>query len=308
MTLLLALLAAAAPPIALDWPVACAPGRDCHVQNYVDDRPGRGVLDAGCGERSYDGHDGTDIRLPSMVEQRAGVAVRAAATGTVLRARNDAPDGQRIAGQECGNGVVIDHGGGWETQYCHMAQGSIAVAAGQKVAAGTMLGRIGLSGQTEFPHLHLTVRQNGKPVDPFAWGAPAGQCRGGRSLWRTPVAYRRGAVLLAGFAAGPVTLASVQEAGEAPQPRPARDRPLVAFVEAIGLEAGDVQRVRVVAPGGAVIAENMAAPLDRAKAQWVIFAGKKAPPGGWPAGEYRASYELLRGGKPATARSFSIRL
>jgi D-3-phosphoglycerate dehydrogenase len=48
-----------------------------------------------------------------------------------------------IAGRECGNGVVIAHEDGWETQYCHMRRGSVAVQPGERVARGQTLGLVG---------------------------------------------------------------------------------------------------------------------------------------------------------------------
>ncbi len=315
--MLLALLAAAAaigaPPLA--WPVACTAGVDCAIQNYPDDDPGPGVRDAWCGARSYDGHDGTDIRLDSLARMRAGVAVTAAAAGRVLRVRDGIADRSirepgglaAVRDQECGNGLVVDHGGGWETQYCHMRQGSIAVRPGQRVAAGTILGRVGLSGQTEFPHLHLTVRRDGKAIDPFAYGAAPGQCRGGRSLWVAAPAHVAGAVLVAGFAAGPVTMAGVQDLGPAQQPRPGREAPaLVAFAQAIGLEAGDIQRIVLRDPAGRVIADNRAPPLPRPQAQNLLFAGRKRPPEGWAPGRYEAEYSVTRAGRPVIRRRFGV--
>jgi hypothetical protein len=253
--------------------------------------------------------------VSSMAAQRRGVNVLAAAAGTVLRARDgvadrsirDAPAGA-TAGQECGNGMVIDHGGGWETQYCHLARGSVVVRPGQQVQAGAVLGKVGLSGDTEFPHVHLTVRNNGKAVDPFAWGAPAGACRAGRSLWAATPPYREGEVLVAGFAGGPVTMAQVQDAGAEPTPRPGRGTALVAFVQAIGLQGGDVQRLLVQGPDGAVVADNRAPPLDRDKAQTLLFSGRKAQPGGWQAGKYRAAYSVTRAGKVVVARAWDITL
>lgn len=306
-----ALLAAAAPVLAL--PVACTPGRDCWIQSYPDADPGPGARDFACGPRTYDRHDGTDIRIPSLAAMRAGVAVRAAAAGTVLRVRDGVVDrsvreAPFAGGQDCGNGLVIDHGDGFETQYCHMAQGSLSVRPGQRVAAGAALGRVGLSGNTEFPHLHLTVREGGRAVDPFAYGAAAGSCSAGRSLWAQTPAYRRGEVLVAGFATGPVTLDAAQAMGAAQQPAPTRPMPLVAFVQAIGLEGGDVQRLVVTAPGGAVVADNRAAPLDRDKAQTILFAGRRPPGGSWPAGRYAARYTVTRGGREIIAHSFGIAL
>lgn len=50
-------------PITLSLPIACTPGTDCWVVNYVDLDPGPGRRDYRCGEMSYDGHKGTDIGL-----------------------------------------------------------------------------------------------------------------------------------------------------------------------------------------------------------------------------------------------------
>ena len=314
--ILLALLAealSASTPPALTFPVVCRLGEECAVQNYVDDDPGASVKDFACGERSYDRHDGTDIRLTSMVRERAGVAVVAAAAGTVLRMRDGMVDisvRERpfAAGQDCGNGVVVDHGGGWETQYCHMARGSIVVRPGQALKAGTPIGRVGLSGNTEFPHLHITVRQGGKVVDPFAWGAAPGQCRGGRSLWATAVPYRAGEVLVTGFSAGPVSLAQAQEQGDLAGERPGTATPIVAYVQAIGLEGGDVQRLTLTGPDGAVLATNEAAPLDRAKSQYILFAGRKPLPRGWTRGTYRGDYSVARAGRVVLTRTFQFAL
>ncbi|KRB81312.1 peptidase M23 [Sphingomonas sp. Root710] len=314
------LLGAAGDVPELILPIACKLGVSCAVQNYVDVDPSPGVKDFHCGQRTYDKHGGTDIRLQSMAQQKSGVAVLAAATGTVLRVRDGVPDisvkerGQAsVDNAECGNGVVIAHAGGLETQYCHMAKGSISVKPGQKVAAGAPIGKVGLSGNTEYPHLHITVRKDGARADPFALGAKPGQCDGGRNIWAASsglnTGYQGGQVLNAGFATGPVTMAMAMERGESQEPRPSRSGPaLVAFVQSIGLQQGDVQRLSVTAPGGAGFAENRAQPLDRDKAQTILFAGKKRPAAGWPAGRYVAHYSVERGGRTVIDRRFAITL
>ena len=68
-----------------------------------------------------------------------------------------------LDGKECGNGVVIAHDQGLETQYCHLKQGSISVKVGDTVQVGDVLGEIGLSGRTQFPHVHVSVRHKWKP-------------------------------------------------------------------------------------------------------------------------------------------------
>lgn len=309
--------AATAQEISLRPPVACEIGRDCFVQHYVDRDPSPAAQDYQCGTLTYEGHDGTDIRVPTMAAQKAGVQVLAAADGKVLRVRDEIADvsiadsgRDSVDNLECGNGAVVDHGGGWQTQYCHMAKGSMAVRPGDTVKAGDTLGRIGLSGMTEFPHLHFTLRKDGKVVDPFAFGADAKSCGGGRSLWEpataATLAYRAGSVLNKGFAEGPVTMATV-ESGEIAVPN-TRSAALVAYVRAIGLKGGDTQTLTLVDPDGKKLADNTPAPLDRDKAQWVLFSGIKAPPGGFRPGLYRAVYRVEREGKPAIEEAFGVSL
>ena len=181
--------------IVLDLPLACELGRSCEIQQYVDHDPSTAARDYQCGTLSYDGHNGTDFRLPTRSAQRAGVNVLAAADGVVARVRDGMEDIARAAtgapavgNRLCGNGVVISHADGWETQYCHLAQHSVRVRPGQRLSAGTPLGQVGLSGATVFPHLHFTVRHKGAIVDPFAFGAPADSCGGGAPLWRPALA------------------------------------------------------------------------------------------------------------------------
>ena len=300
---------AAADPPRLQIPVACEVGRTCFIQNYLDQDPSPESKDFACGTLTYDGHNGTDFRVPTLKSQ---VDVLAAADGRVLRARDDVPDvsvrasGRReaVQGTECGNGLVVAHADGLETQYCHMAQGSLRVKPGDAVKAGQPIGRVGLSGLTEYPHLHLTVRQGGRVVDPFASGAPPGSCGGGASLWAVPLPYEPSAVLNVGFATGPVTSEAVEsgEVGAAP----GADAPaLVAFARAIGLRAGDVGEIVLKDPSGAVLAEKKAEPLDRPKAQVLLFVGRRRPPSGWAKGAYQATYTVRRDGRIVLERSFA---
>jgi murein DD-endopeptidase MepM/ murein hydrolase activator NlpD len=300
-------------------PVACQIGQTCFVQHYVDQDPGPGARDYQCGSLSYDGHNGTDFRLPSAAAQTAGIDVLAAADGKVLRIRDGMEDvsiragGQEsVDGSECGNGAVITHAGGWETQYCHMAQGSVSVRPGDEVRAGQKIGRIGLSGMTEFPHLHFTVRQNGRVIDPFALNARSGACGSGTAIWdeaaSRALAYRPIALINAGFAPSPVTMEGI-ESGGAERARPDLKAPaLVAFIRAIGLKARDVQKLSLVDPTGAIIAENKAKPLDRDKAQWMMFGGVRRPASGWRPGTYRARYTVERNGATAFDQGFTIDL
>lgn len=67
-------------------------------------------------------------------------------------------------GQMTGNMVIIDIGGGNYAQYGHMIPGSIAVAVGQHVTAGQVLGLLGNSGNSDAPHLHFQLGTNSTSI------------------------------------------------------------------------------------------------------------------------------------------------
>lgn len=311
-----AAMAEEAPVFAL--PIACELGSSCVIQNYVDVDLSSASRDYQCGTRTYDGHNGTDFRLPSMAAQQAGVDVLAAAAGRVVRRRDGIPDvSVRSAGEaavrdvECGNGVVIEHAAGWQTQYCHLARGSLRVEVGDRVAARQPVGRVGLSGLTEYPHLHFIVRHRGATIDPFAYEASPQSCGGGHMLWepglRPQLAYRPRWALNTGFSTGSVTMAAL-ESGQTEQ-QPGIDAPaLVAYARGIGLKAGDIQTIVLSGPSGQVLAKHQAEPLARHQAQSLIFAGFRKPPAGWSQGTYRAKYLISRDGSTVFERDFEILL
>jgi murein DD-endopeptidase MepM/ murein hydrolase activator NlpD len=186
----LAAIPAKAPELGL--PLACIPGADCWAVRYVDHDTGPTAADYSCGVLSSDGHDGTDVAIADPARMREGVPVLAVANGTVRRVRDgvaDQPAHGRLdhdfAGLNCGNGVVVEHAGGWETQYCHLRSGSVRVGPGQSVAAGQAIGLVGMSGEANFPHVHLSVRRDGVAIDPFTGGAMTEPCgQPGAPLWR----------------------------------------------------------------------------------------------------------------------------
>ena len=63
-----------------------------------------------------------------------------------------------------GKSVYIDHGGGLITMYFHLD--TIAVAEGEDVTRGQVIGTVGSTGRSTGPHLHFGVRWLGARVDP----------------------------------------------------------------------------------------------------------------------------------------------
>lgn len=302
---------AQAGPPRFALPIDCRPGESCFIQQYPDHDPGPGAQDWTCGPLSYDGHDGTDFALPSRLAMEEGVAVLAAAPGTVAALRDgmedtpvDAHDAPDITGRECGNAVLLDHGFGWQTLYCHLRRGSVAVRRGQRVAAGERLGLVGLSGATAFPHLHFEVRRNGRAVDPFLPGG--GACgSGGPTLWAETPDYLPGGLIAAGIAPFLPAYADVKAGLPAPLRLPPDTPALVLWAYAFGGRAGDVLRFRLAGPAGPLLEQSMA--LDRPLAQYFRAAGRRRPgPEPWPTGIYAGDVTLLREGEEIGRAAFEV--
>ncbi len=97
-------------------------------------------------------HTGVDITAPS------GTPITAAANGVVISAGN---------GGAFGTYTVISHGGNLTSSYAH--QSGLAVAAGQTVRRGQVIGFVGSTGWSTGPHLHFEARIAGLPWNPRGW-------------------------------------------------------------------------------------------------------------------------------------------
>jgi murein DD-endopeptidase MepM/ murein hydrolase activator NlpD len=123
-------------------------------------------------------HTGIDLAMPQ------GTPIRAAGGGLAYPFQDD---------ERYGNHVLVQEPGGISTVYGHMVR--TAVAWGQAVRAGDVIGYVGSTGNSTGPHLHFEVRWGGVPVDPMPWlgGAPpdpgplpAGWPGAPRNDWRGP--------------------------------------------------------------------------------------------------------------------------
>ena len=287
----------------LGLPLTCTLGETCWVANYVDVDPTEAARDFRCRARTYNTHDGTDFAIRDLAVMAQGVPVVASAAGIVRNVRDGVEDvgitneaaRAQLAGRNCGNGVLIEHEGGWQTQYCHLRRGSLLVKSGERVNRGSPLGLVGLSGKTEFPHVHLTLRRNREVIDPFT-GQPmqAGCGRSGTPLWRVepPVAYEEVALYNAGFAGGQPNLEAIRNGRRDAQLAPTSPA-LVLWVAVFGVQAGDRLRFRVTGPDGTLLFERVVL-LERTQAWRLAFAGTRASPGTWPLGVYTGTVTLTR--------------
>jgi len=308
------ILSSAMPVMAEDFllvqPIDCILGKTCFIQQYVDRDPGPQAFDFTCGSLSYDGHKGTDFALHDLEAMQAGVDVLAAATGVVTGLRDAEPDTgltNAAPGKDCGNGVVLSHQDGWVTQYCHLKQGSIAVNMGQTLAAGDVIGRVGLSGRTQFPHVHISVRHNGNVVDPFNPDAQDGCGNDNRNtLWSQDIAYQPGGLISLGITDAVPLFEDIKSGHVADIAPTVETAALVLYAHLFGTRAGDVLKIRLDGPTGPVFAHDVA--LDKTQARSFRAIGQKRSQAGWATGTYTGTAVLWRNQQPVSDIDLNFRV
>jgi hypothetical protein len=281
----------------LGMPIDCVLGETCVIENYPDVDPTDAVSDYRCGLKSRDGHSGTDFALLSFDQMDKGVRVIAAADGRVQAIRNTRPDqpyipGTDLNGEECGNAVRIDHGNGYQSVYCHMKLGSVRVTPGQRVVRGQLLGEVGLSGLTNYPHLHLTITQGAEVVDPFAPDQDNACSTPLQTLWLDTPKYTAAGLFTVGVSDAVPDLDTVIS-GAARRTSLSPQDTMVLYAHAFHGNTYDQIDLMMSGPDGVVFEHT--ARLDADQAQAMRAYGRRAPVTGWPKGKYRGYVQMIRG-------------
>lgn len=173
--------------------------RDWIINNYVDLDPSGGTRDykgsVGSSAKTYNGHRGVDIDVSTFREMDAGFPVFAAASGTVTARADGHFDRNTSCASLNWNFVELTHGNGYRTIYGHLKRNSVAVALGQNVDVGDLLGVVGSSGCSTQPHLHFEVlNASNQVVEPFQaslWVAPP--------VYATPLGFMDGVLRRGGI-------------------------------------------------------------------------------------------------------------
>ncbi|MFJ6316092.1 peptidoglycan DD-metalloendopeptidase family protein [Streptomyces californicus] len=105
-----------------------------------------------------------------------------AKTGTPIRAVDSGVVRQAVDSGPYGKHIEINHGSGLSSLYAHMS--AMLAKASDTVKRGQQIGRVGATGNTTGPHLHLEARINGKTVDPMRYLDGGGDGGGGAGVER----------------------------------------------------------------------------------------------------------------------------
>lgn len=102
-------------------------------------------------------HNGVDFAAPS------GTPVRSVADGVI-----------EIAGYRGGSGrmIKIRHGSRYQTAYLHLSRISSGIRSGVRVTRGQVIGKVGMTGLASGPHLHYSLYDRGRYVDPLKTKLP----------------------------------------------------------------------------------------------------------------------------------------
>lgn len=269
------------------WPLAGVNGKEWVINNYVDLMAGAGLQDyasaPGVPGKTYDGHNGIDIDIASFREMDAGVDIFAISSGTVSSVIDTNADRSTFCASTPWNVVVVEQVDGNRVYYGHMRTNSAAVAVGQVVERGDLLGQVGSSGCSTQPHLHLELRdQNDLVVDPFR-----------DELWCDAPQYEMPVSIMTGF---------LLEAPSFSHSEPFKDPPpdlqevqlgtqLLPIVHAANGSIGDEVGVRIISPDGTVAFDSVisfSGPQRHSNWLWNAITVQAA--GSWRI-EYRANDE-----------------
>lgn len=178
--------------VTLAWPLLASDGNNydhTYIGNYYDHDTSGGVRDYNCGDAAYSGHHGTDFFLypfPWTMLESEDVSVVAAAAGTIVFKQDGYDDTCNF--DDNWNAVKVLHADGTAMWYGHLKKGTVtAKAVGQSVAQGEVLGKVGSSGRSGSPHLHMQLNQSNSgsaAYDPFH-----GSCNSAASRWQDQPAY-----------------------------------------------------------------------------------------------------------------------
>lgn len=272
----------------LGLPLDCKLNETCWVMNYVDFDNEEGVYtDPNCLSRTYDTHKGTDFMLLDEKAMINGVPVLATKDGKILRFRDGEPDNWKtnakldqikLDRKECGNAILINHDDNTQSVYCHLRKNSIIVKKDQRVQKGDVIAMVGMSGLSEFPHLHYGYIDNKQVIDPFTGRNAATSCGldKAKPLWDKSLnlTYQPLAIQTAGFTNEVPTLQNLSENAKTLTTLNFSDNKIIFWAMFLGVRINDQITLEIIDPNNKILVSEEIT-QDRNRARQLYYIGKK---------------------------------
>jgi len=288
------------------FPIACNPGVSCYILSYPDlDKAEGSARDYACGPAANDGDGTLRIGLADLQSLRQGIDVLATRPGKVIDAKDGIDDLVATSKSDlkrgtpnCGNGIVIDHGGGLQSAYCHLRKDSIRVKKGDHVQAGDTIGQVGQSGVAFWPQLGFSMQSSGLFVDPISSMSDLEGC-GWKQRPMIPLPdvfkeYQGATVVSMGFSPAPITTKALKLGLGVHSPvmdREQMDMNLWAMI--LGVRTGDRIEVRLRDPRGRTFEyRDITANAD--ETQTPINVSRTRGYASWRQGTYTGEITLTR--------------
>jgi murein DD-endopeptidase MepM/ murein hydrolase activator NlpD len=295
----------------LGWPLGPINGAGTQwhgISNFVDLNPAfpDQVRDYTCGTRSYDrpngyNHRGVDYFIwpfPWLLMDSGAVDVLAVAPGTLVAKGDGNPDRScSWDAPDTPNYVVVQHSDGTVARYLHMKTGSVtSLPIGAPIPAGTPLGKVGSSGISTGPHLHLELRADNS-VGAAVIEPHSGTCNVGPTRWAEQREYFQPRVNRLSTHGAPPVFPTCPNTTDQPNFKnifaPGNALTVMAAYRDQG--SGQVSNYRILRPDGSVFAawnhsQNSGTNYSGAYWFWNLTLPGNAPLGLWT---YEATFQGL---------------
>lgn len=321
LILMIVLLSASLPALAADYafPLVCEPNVSCFVLSYPDlDAAPNQARDYTCGTTTQDGDNMVRFGLSNIAQVPTGVPVLAAADGTVIETLDGLPDLYLKARAQlkkgtpaCGNAIIIDHGKGERSAYCHLLDKSLQVKKGDRVVRGQIIAAVGQSGLAFWPQLGFSIMKRGLFVDPMSGASTIEGCGiPPRPLLDLPDAFKTYAPFVItdiGFATD-VPSSDIVRRGLAPRlsAAPRTSSNIVLWGYTLNLQAGDTLNVRVLDTEGRTLA-SASARFKEAQSEFPVLFPVAPAQTRWKPGIYTGEITLERTHTPTFKTDKTVR-